>query len=187
MNTSPVLSWSNFPLKNIFAPLFLKSVFYLASKDRPDNNYLAGNPVTITLSGVSLPQVKVVRPDKTEEFINLEKSGTMNFISYTKTNVTGNYKFYSGDKIVDEISMNANPAESVTKYLTEGDFNNYLGEIHFKGRHISISKDQNPSEIVMQSRFGSELWRIFLIAALITALVEMAVGRSAKKDLVAVD
>ncbi len=184
LNTSPVLSWSNFPLKNIFAPLFVKSVFYLASKDMTENENFAGDPVTVTLSDVTLPQIKVQRPDKTEELVNLEKSGSLNFITYSKTNVTGNYKFYSGQKIAAEISINADPQESVVKYLNDEDFTKYLDGIHFKGKHITIAKNENPSEIVMQSRFGSELWRLFLIAALITALVEMAVARSAKKDLV---
>ncbi|HSD64577.1 MAG TPA: BatA and WFA domain-containing protein [Ignavibacteriaceae bacterium] len=184
LNTSPVLSWSNLPLKNIFAPLILKSVFYLASRDKPGSDYFAGNPVTITLSGITLPQIKVERPDKTEELINLEKSGTLNFITYNKTTITGNYKFYSGQQIVDEVSVNTNPEESVTKYISETDFNNYLTEVHFKGNHIQIPKNENPSDIVLQSRFGSELWRLFLIAALITALVEMALARSTKKDLV---
>jgi hypothetical protein len=165
----------------------LKSVFYLASKDRAENEYLAGNPVTVTLSGISLPQIKVERPDKTEEFINLEKSGSLNFVTYSKTDVTGNYKFYSGEKIVDETAVNADPLESVPAYLTEDEFSKYLDDIHFMGKHIAINKNENPSEIVMQSRFGSELWRLFLIAALITALVEMAVGRSAKKDMIQVN
>ena len=184
LNTSPVLSWSNFPLKNIFAPLLVKSVFYLASKDMAESENFAGNPVTVTLSDVTLPQVRVKRPDKTEELVNLEKSGSLNFITYSKTDVTGNYKFYSGQKSVAEISINADPRESVVKYLSDQDFIKYLDGINFKGKHITISKSENPSEIVMQSRFGSELWRIFLFAALITALVEMAIARSAKKDLI---
>ncbi len=184
MNTSPVLSWSNFPLKNIFAPLMLKSVFYLASKEKPENEYFAGQPVTVSLSGAVLPQIKVERPDKTEDLINLEKSGNLNYITYSKTDVTGNYKFFSGQKDIAELAVNANPKESVMKYLTGSNFEKYLGEIHFKGKYIPISKNENPSEIVMQSRFGSELWRIFLIAALITAMVEMAISRSSKKDLV---
>ncbi|HEY6906266.1 MAG TPA: hypothetical protein VI230_02310, partial [Ignavibacteriaceae bacterium] len=184
LNISPVLSWSNFPLKNIFAPLLLKSVFYLASKDIPENDYFAGKPVTVNLPGVALPQVKVVRPDNTEEFVNLERSGSVNFVVYTRTSAAGNYKFYSGDKTAADISVNADPAESVIKYLSSSDFNKYLDEIHFMGKYISISKNDNPSEVVMRSRFGSELWRLFLFAALITGLAEMAVSRSAKKDLV---
>jgi uncharacterized membrane protein len=184
LNISPVLSWSNFPLKNIFAPLLLKSVFYLASKDIPENDYFAGKPVTVNLPGVALPQVKAMRPDDTGEFINLERSGSANFVVYGRTNTAGNYKFYSGEKRVAEISVNTDPAESVTKYISISDFRKYLDEIHFMGKFISISKDENPSEVVMRSRFGSELWRLFLFAALITGLVEMAVSRSAKKDLV---
>ncbi len=184
LNTSPVLSWSNFPLKNIFAPLMLKSVFYLASKDKPENDYFAGQPVTVSLSGGAVPQVRVERPDKTEDLINLEKSGSLNYVTYDKTNITGNYKFFSGQKDIAEVAVNADPKESVMKYLTGSDFEKYLDDIHFKGRYIPISQNENPSQIVMQSRFGSELWRIFLIAALITAMVEMAISRSAKKDLV---
>lgn len=184
LNLSPVLSWSTFPLKNIFAPLLLKSVFYLASKDIPENNYYAGKPVTVNLPGVALPQVKVVRPDNTGEFVNLERSGSVNFVVYDRTSAAGNYKFYSGDKTAADISVNADPAESVIKYLSSSDFGKYLDEIHFMGKYIPISKNENPSEVVMRSRFGSELWRLFLFAALITGLVEMAVSRSAKKDLV---
>ena len=84
LNTSPVLSWSNFPLKNIFAPLMLKSVFYLASKDKPENDYFAGQPVTVSLSGGAVPQIRVERPDKTEDLINLEKSGSLNYVTYGK-------------------------------------------------------------------------------------------------------
>jgi hypothetical protein len=36
------------------------------------------------------------------------------------------------------------------------------------------------SEAVKQSRFGIELWRHFLIAALLVALIEMFVARSGK-------
>jgi len=36
----------------------------------------------------------------------------------------------------------------------------------------------------LQARFGSELWKYFLIAALLIAFVEMLVARKAKKDLI---
>jgi hypothetical protein len=46
-----------------------------------------------------------------------------------------------------------------------------------------IDKDENPVEQILQARFGSELWRYFLIAALIIALIEMTVARNAKKEI----
>jgi len=37
--------------------------------------------------------------------------------------------------------------------------------------------------MILQARFGSELWRYFLLAAIILALVEMTVARNAKKEI----
>jgi uncharacterized membrane protein len=46
-NTSPVLEWSDFPLKSIFTPLIYKSVYYLSIKDQNEIQYIAGEPLNI--------------------------------------------------------------------------------------------------------------------------------------------
>ena len=107
----------------------------------------------------------------------------MNFLEYDKTDLTGNYKIYAGDNVIGEFSVNSDPAESVTDYLTMNDFNDYLKKIDFKGKIINVGKNQDPVKIIMQSRFGSELWQYFLGLAFIIALIEMAVARNAKKEL----
>ncbi len=58
-----------------------------------------------------------------------------------------------------------------------------FSEINFKGKIFNISKDQNPVEVILQARFGSELWKLFLLAALAASLVEMLVARNMKKEL----
>jgi len=59
-----------------------------------------------------------------------------------------------------------------------------LKEINFKGAHIKITKGEDPVTLILQARFGSELWRYFLFAAFLLALIEMTIARSAKKELV---
>ncbi len=184
MNTAPVLSWSNFPLKSIFVPLMNKAVYYLSSKDRNENNFIAGSTVNIHLPEINSPQLKIDRPDHTEEFINLEDSKNLNYLTYNKTNLIGNYKIYSNDKVIEDFSVNDNPLESSTEYLTNKQLEDYLKKINFKGKHFVINKNQNPTEVVLQSRFGSELWKYFLLAALILALVEMTIARNSKKELI---
>jgi uncharacterized membrane protein len=184
LNTAPVLSWTNFPLKTIFAPLINKSVFYLASKDRTDDQSLAGNNVLIDLRNNTSPQIKILRPDNSEDYVNLQDQSNSNYIEYKRTGLTGNYKVYSGKSIIDEFSVNTDPLESVTKYLTITDFENYLKKIKFKGKFINVTKNEDPAKIVLQSRFGSELWRYFILMAIILAIVEMAIARNAKKELV---
>lgn len=184
MNTAPVLSWSNLPLKGIFVPLMNKAVYYLSAKNNSNQEYLAGDEIEINLADNLSPQIKIERPDKSDDFLNLDKQLRNNYISYNKTKIVGNYKIFSDSKLINEISVNTNPRESVIKYLTQNDFNDYLKKINFKGKHIEIDKDQNPTQVILQSRFGSELWKYFILIALLFAIVEMTIARNTRKEMV---
>ena len=184
-NTSPVLEWSDFPLKSIFTPLIYKSVYYLSAKDQNETQYLAGEPLNINVSQKSLPQIKIVKPDKSEDLINLNGNNS-DFISYDKSYEEGNYLVFSGDKLLNIVSVNTDPLESNTNYISEGDFDDYLKKIDFNGSYVRVLKDEDPVKKILQARFGSELWRYFLLAAILLALLEMTIARSAKKELVEV-
>ena len=182
-DVAPVLSWSDFPIKSIFVPLINKSVIYLSEKDREQNVFLAGEEISVDLKNKNASQIKIIRPDKSEEFINTKDIPDKNYRTYSKTNEAGIYKFYSGDYQLEDISINTDPAESKTEYATVNEFEKYLSDIKFEGKFIPIDKESNIVEKVMQSRFGSELWRYFLLIAIILALVEMTIARNTKKDL----
>jgi uncharacterized membrane protein len=182
-NSAPVLSWSDFPIKSIFAPLMNKSVAYLSSKERDENIFLAGDEVNINLKNTNASQIKILRPDKTEEFINLSDNLRNDYLAFSNTSVTGSYKFYSGENLIENISVNTDPTESKIDYADESEFENYLEQIKFAGKYVSIDKESNVVEKIMLARFGSELWRYFLLIAIILALIEMTIARNAKKDL----
>ena len=186
-SSSPILSWSNFPLKSIFVPLINKSVLYLASKDKSEINIIAGNGFDIDVRGRSISQLKVVRPDNTEDFLSTNQNDANTFVKYDKSNLTGNYKIISSLKVIDEISVNADPLESKVKYLAKAEFEHYMSKINFKGSLFFMNKDEDLSDAILKSRFGSELWKYFLIIALLLAFVEMLVARNAKKDLIEVN
>jgi len=181
-NVAPVLEWSDFPLKSIFAPLIYKSIYYLSAKRNTDIVYIAGEPLNIHIANRLLPQIKIENPDRNEDLINLNVND-YEFISYNNTYVSGNYSIYSGQRLLEIISVNTDPLESNVKYISDSEFDDYLSRISFKGDHVRIKKGEDPANVILQARFGSELWRYFLIAALILALVEMAIARSAKKEL----
>ena len=183
-NTAPILSWSNFPLKNLFAPLITKSIFYLSTKDNSENQVRAGDPTEINLQHNYSPQLRIEEPDNNEDYIDLKNQSDRNYISFPYTNVIGNYKVFSGSKIIDEFSVNSDPAESIVKYYDIKTFEDYLKKINFKGKYFNIDKNENISKVIMQARFGSELWKYFLLIALILAIIEMTVARNAKKDMI---
>lgn len=186
LSSSPILTWSNFPLKSIFVPFINKSALYLASKDKSETNIIAGNGFDVDVRGRSVSKLKVVRPDNTKDFLSTNQNDANTFVKYDKSNLTGNYKIISGSKVVDEISVNADPLESRTAYLDKSEIDDYLSKINFKGKMFYMNKNENISDAILKARFGSELWKLFLIIALLLAFLEMLVARNVKKDLVEV-
>jgi hypothetical protein len=125
----------------------------------------------------------VVRPDRSEDLINLNGNDS-DFLNYSKTFLSGNYKIFSGSDLLETISVNTDQLESNVTYISDDEFEEYLKEFNFKGSHIKIAKGEDPVTLILQARFGSELWRYFLIAAFLLALIEMTIARSAKEELV---
>lgn len=190
-NTAPILSWTNFPIKNLFAPLITKSVLYMSSKDNSSNQIIAGNPVEINLHNNSSPQLKIEAPsnrtgnsNNNDDYLDLGKQLNRNFVTYNHTDVNGNYKVYAGSNLIDEFSVNSDPAESVSKYYSQDKFADYLKKINFKGKYFNIDKNEDPVKIITQARFGSELWKYFLLGAILLALIEMAIARNTKRELI---
>ena len=183
-NSSADLSWNDFPLKSIFAPLINKTVLYLSSNKSAAEEEFAGEKIGVNISKRTLPQIKILKPDGKEDLVNLNLLPSSDFLNYNFTEQVGNYKFYSGTILLNSVSINANPLESVADYYSDNEFEAYLDQIKFKGSFLMVDIDENPVQQILQARFGSELWRYFAIAALIVALVEMTIARNARKEIV---
>ncbi|HET56524.1 MAG TPA: VWA domain-containing protein, partial [Ignavibacteria bacterium] len=100
-NSAPVLGWNNFPVKSLFAPLINKSVLYQSIQKQSGKNIVAGESIDIKTVDLKLPQLKIVKPDNSEEFVNIEELGNHNYFTYNKTVQLGVYKFYSGNELMD--------------------------------------------------------------------------------------
>lgn len=181
-NSTPVLSWNNFPVKSLFAPLINKSVLYQSIQKQSGRNIIAGESIDIKTVDLKLPQLKIVKPDNSEEFINIEEYDNHNYFTYNKTDQLGTYKFYSGNELIDYAVVNFDPSETVMQYLNKDDIEKYFAEIISSDKYTFIDPNNNYKESIKQARFGTELWKYFLIAALFIALLEMYVSKNSKKD-----
>ena len=88
------------------------------------------------------------------------------------------------DKIIQSVSVNANPLESKTDYASQAEITEYFTKIKSAAKLIFVNKDESPENLIKQARFGTELWKYFLIFALLLALIEMMISKSSKKDLI---
>lgn len=180
-NSALNLSWNNFPVKSLFAPLTNKLITYLTSKNSNPKSYLVNEKVPIQLNGLSHPQIKVISPSG-YEYINLEESNS-NIFNYKNTRRSGNYEFYNKNKLVTFASVNVDPSESNIKTISDDELINYFSK-SFESNFILLNSTDDYISRIKKARFGSELWKLFLVVALLLALAEMLISRSTKKDLV---
>jgi len=148
------------------------------------NNFLVGNPIPINVSNISYPQIKVELPRGNDNISLVNFKG--NIYNYAKTLQAGNYKFYSKNKLISFASVNVNPKESD---LTKQDkkIKNSYHKKYFGNNYLNIDITKNYIEKIKQSRYGTELWKPFLIIAFLLALIEMFVARNTKNDLTNLD
>ncbi len=180
---APVLSWSNFPIKGLFAPLINKSVFYLVSANKSSKGYIAGDELVVEAGKAADPQIRITRPDNSEEFVQPDLKGFNSTFKYSKSDETGTYEFYSGNTLFDYIPVNFNIRESELVVLSPGDVSDKLSAFLPEADIIELDRNSDLSEEISQARFGTELWKPFLIIALLLALLEMWIAKSTRKDL----
>lgn len=181
-STSPVLTWSNFPVKSIFPTLINKSISYLSSNINDESYNFAGDELFVNIESARTGQLKVVSPDDVIEFVNINSPVNINYFRYGNTDKLGTYKFYSGNRLLNFFPVNPDPRESWDDYNSVSVFNDYLKKIGFPGSVITVEENQNFSTQIYDARFGTELWKYFIIAVLLLAFVEMLVARSSKKE-----
>jgi len=178
-NSAINLSWNNFPIKSLFAPLINRLITYLTSKNGTAKSYSVKENIPIKLTNSFHPQLKIVSPIGTE-FINLGKN-IANIFNYKNTNSSGIYKFYSQNKLVAFGSVNVESKESDLISVSSDELNNYFLK-SFKNNYSLLKPNEDFISKIREARFGSELWKLFLSIALLLAIAEMFLSRSSKKD-----
>ncbi len=181
---APSTAWSNFPIKTIFAPLMERTVRYLSANEERGKFYLAGEPIAINRTNLVIPDIHVMLPNGNDEYISAGKIKGNSIFRYNKTLNAGIYRFYSGNKLIDFATVNIDPRESQNQYSDSKSFAEIFKNSGFNDDIVVVNKYDNLKETITQSRYGTELWRLFLILAFAAAIIEMLVSRSSKKDSV---
>ena len=193
--------WSDFPLKGLFVPLLYQVMLYAASGENalaPVPPAVVGERVDIPLTRIrkkpaasnqrSVNGFRILDPTGKETAVrpySMRSGGDdlSTVISYDGADKPGVYSVMQGKDTLAQFPMNLDRDES-------NGVRSSWSEITQMARRYGISEDavikvKDPETIdtvVLQSRYGIELWKYFLIAALVLALVEMAIARETKGD-----
>ncbi|MEW6509603.1 MAG: BatA domain-containing protein [Bacteroidota bacterium] len=191
------LDWSDFPSKGLFAPLLHRSVMYLAGGASTATPVTAGEPLQFTarLRGFSERETySLVQPDGvTSRIVPAFQPVTgLALFDVPAAVEPGVYTVVPDRQEAGEVRRpvsagvaNVAPEESDLRTVSDDElarFWNIAGVTPSAVRRIA--PDASAAEHIRQSRFGVELWRHFLVLAVLFALAEMAVGRAPRSSAV---
>lgn len=176
------LEWSDFPLKGLFVPLLHRSLSYLTQEQVRQPSVFAGDPVTLRLSD---PRVRaaVETPQGVETGAMSGSAGSNASIVFSQTLEPGVYTVKENSVPVSQFTVNVDPDESKTSRADPKSIRAMTERSGILEESITtIDEPLRAERIVLQSRLGVELWKYFLIAALMTALAEMIIARDKRSD-----
>lgn len=178
------LNWNELPIKPIFAPLINRIALYSSSTNL-SLSYIAGDYVQINLKR-SFSDLKLISPDGRETVIsnNDNKAGNINLGKLEKA---GNYKLISDNRVVGVLSVNVNSNESILSKLNDDDLHQFAKNSFPEAKLKIVSSNNDPVTLIRQERYGTELWKLFLILTIICLAAEMIIAKTSKKDLIEIN
>ena len=164
--------WSDFWRRSVFAPLMNRCVMYLSSRSvEADQNLLVGKEIRYALQpGTLAHQLEMELPAGSRERVQPTVSAQTQWIFFADTNLPGNYTLWAGKERLGVWAVNVESRESNFDQINPKILEQKFGAIR-------ISENENVAAVVHARRFGHELWKYFIFAALILLVIEMLIYR----------
>lgn len=185
-SVAPDLSWSDFPLKALFAPLIYRSLIYAGTPGDQSPSFLTGDAPSLDLrnnpssklQGTSSGQLRVVAPDGVEEIVQASTSHGEPYVSLKPLGMAGFYEVRRDQEVMTVISSNIDPRESDGRKSTADEWQQFFGEFGIPPTMIRTMPATDQLQVAIEeSRFGVELWKYCIGLALVLALIEMLIAR----------
>ncbi len=181
--SSPDPRWSDFAFKGVFAPLLHRSAAYvMQSNEAQQERARIGEELTTTLR-VPAEEVFVEMPNTERLQAQVQVVGQNYQVRVSETTLPGFYTLQNNKQVLQKWAVNFSAEEMSAPVLTPEQLSSALGVKEM----VELAKDADLRASIANARYGSELWRWFLLAAIIAMIVEMLLARSSVAETPALD
>jgi hypothetical protein len=169
--------WSELPLKGFVIPLMYRLIYYMGSRKVLDRQtLLCGESYQQLFTDLEPPyNFKLIGPNEIEIKLTPQFKGTDVLLNAENIEQPGNYRILQNDEILTILSVNPWKEESQMEFISNDELENIIPNVYI------IDDYTKAEEMILQSRFGKELWKHFLLVALVLLLVEMVIARTGSK------
>jgi hypothetical protein len=191
--------WSDFPFKGIYAPLMHRSMLYLSSPHDPVDTPRVGEPLRFVVRMTAEQSGKgyiVKSPSGSDERVQPHQLASFGLTAFDTepSTETGIYKLFPVDGGASQrhpmaaVAVNSHAPESDLMEVEEDSLSAFWNRMGVSTDHRQRIADAGEvSRAVQESRYGVELWRYFILLALVCAFMEMVLGRAGTHDVKAED
>ena len=167
------LRWSDLALRGLFVPLMCRMAQYAVSREPGIDAYLAGQKADrflFTAGG----RATVIDPDGNT--FEVREGSSPDGVAYRvgPLEVPGIWRVRSGGREVDRFAVAVDAAREADMEPVSLD---RLERIFGRARLRVVEPEESLEQVAKESRYGRELWRHFLAAAMALMAAELLVGR----------
>lgn len=169
--------WSELPLKGFVVPLTYRLIYYMGTRKVADRQTVkCGQSFQQVFTDLEPPfEFRLTGPDEKGIKLTPLFRGADVLLSIENIEQPGNYRILQNDKTLSVISVNPWKEESAMDCYTGDEVRDLLPDV------LLINDLTQAEELILQRRFGKELWKQFLFLAIAMLFIEMAVARTGSK------
>jgi hypothetical protein len=181
--SAPDMSSGNFPVKNLFSPVTIRSILYtsningikpgIAGRDYFAELYkseMRSDSVFVSSSVQNAPPDLILTDEQTD-LLNIGNALTN----------TGNFSVTNAGRDIMRVPVNFNTVETKTGRMKPGDIESLLNDTYGLNTNV-VSPEEVLTAAVVDLRTGKDLWQYFLILAFIFLIIEYLLSKSIMKS-----
>ncbi len=178
--TSATMAWSDFPHTGLFVPLLRQAVWHATRRQMLQPMIVTGNDVVLPVPERGAGPLTVAGPEGREVVIPRPTDRTVPLVFRPEPR-PGTFLVKSGTTIVGGFSANIDRRESQLRRAESAVLVAALRDRGIPQESIRIiEQEEEVASVLSRLRYGGELWKFLLAAALVVALIELLVARDPK-------
>lgn len=171
-------AFSNFQRHSIFVPVMVNVALHSGAMQPLYHTLGSDLAVMLQGPGTRSDQVYVLRREGFEVIPELRRPGNQRqLVFHDQVMEAGNYTLYHGDVPVGALSFNYDRRESLLDSYDKSSLEKLLTDLQLESIQVIDAGSRALGQVLHEMGMGRQLWRLFLVLALVALLAEVFIIR----------